>query len=346
MRMTTRPATVLATVVATTLLSGCGLSGKQRAAVQRFSTATTALADVTAEDFTSLRTDVLAFRERRFEIDQRLDDVDDSERPPASGSELEQLIASLLPASASDETLDEGIEVEDLEARIEAVAAVREFGTLLGTLAAKGGTDEVNVATGKLLESINKIDGIDLAGSDASAIQQAVVAVAGMAIEAQRRKAVRTVVLKTSEVFPKIIKLIREDYDPEGFAWIRVLIEEGEAAVDVNNVLADMAAVAAEAARDPAASEDTGLSLSAAELALLREKSASLVIDVAGRIQLADDARPRIVGALDEFEKAHVELVAIVQNDQHVTLEKIESFLGTVDTLVRTYRALTDEPSP
>lgn len=332
-----RSVVVLTTVVLSVLtLSSCGLSAQQRAAVQRFSTATTALADVTAEDLTSLRTDVIAFRQRRFEIQHRLDQTEEDEESTSATTDVERMLAQLLPTVAADEAIDEGVWIDDLEARLEALAAVREFGSSLGTLSSKGNTANLNTATGKLLESINKIDGIKLSDARSTAIQQAVLAVAGIAIEAQRAKAVRTVVLETREVFPEIIELIREDYDPEDYAWIRTLIEEGEAAAELNEELALMAAIAV---------ADTEPTLSDAEIASLREKSASLVTDVAGRVQIASDARSRIVVALDEFETAHVELVSIVQSGSSITSERIESFLGTVDTLVRTYRALTEKPS-
>lgn len=331
-----------AAVLCVPILSSCGLSAQQRAAVQRFSTATTALADVTAEDFTSLRTDVIAFRMRRFEIQHRLDLGEDDEESTSATTDVERMLARLLPTEAADEAIDGGVRIDDLEARLEAVAAMREFGSILGTLSSKGDTANLNTTTGKLLESISKIDGIRLSNAQSTAIQQAVLAVAGIGIEAQRARAVRTVVLQTREVFPEIIKLIREDYDPEHYAWIRTLIEEGEAAAELNEELALMAAIA-DADAEPA--DDTDPTLSNAEIASLRDKSASLVTDVAGRVQIASDARPRIVAALDEFETAHVELVSIVQSGNSITSDRIESFHGTVDTLVRTYRALIKKPS-
>ena len=112
------------------LLTGCGLSVQQRAAVQRFSAATADFADIGTSEFVRSRTDVLEMNKLRLQLQ------DDTLKPSQ---------------------IDEHFTVERVKVRVDAVGALKEYAELLLVLATSSQEPQLRNAADSLVASLRKL---------------------------------------------------------------------------------------------------------------------------------------------------------------------------------------------
>ena len=149
---------------------GCsGLTVAQRAAVMKFGGAAADLGAVAAEEFRQSRFDVIAMNKARLGLGDSTVKVD---------------------------RLDGYFTLEDVNARVEAAMALREYGEVLARLAGGEGAMEVGAAAERLVGSLTRLRAarkIDISDEKLGAIGSAVAGVGGIVVEAERARAVREV---------------------------------------------------------------------------------------------------------------------------------------------------------
>ena len=120
-------------------VGGCGLNVKQRTALEKFSTATTDMADLAARELVKIRQDVIALRQQMAVIDPQAIDLDDE---------------------AND--LDGSLTQEQVLDRLHGVIAMKKFGELLHVLATANQTPQIRTATDSFLTNLREFDDVEL----------------------------------------------------------------------------------------------------------------------------------------------------------------------------------------
>jgi hypothetical protein len=179
-------------LVGCALLAACGLSSRQRAAVETFSTATLEFTGVTSTELVRTRTDVLEMNALRVQLD---DDTLDRER------------------------MDEHFTVDRVKRRLDALTALQRYATLLQTLVTSSQQAELSQAADSFVGSLRKVEGVDLSDAKAAAVSAAVQRVGGLLVEAMRARAVREVVLEADPAVLQVIALIERDFDRTAEHW-------------------------------------------------------------------------------------------------------------------------------
>lgn len=174
------------------LVAGCGLTVQQKAAVQRFATATSELATVTSAELVSTRNDLIEMNTLRVELG------DDTVRP--------------------DRT-DALFTVDRVKPRIDAVTALESYANLLQMLATGSQAAQLKVAADELVGSLRNLPSVGLSDGQAGAISAAVERVGGFVVEYMRARAMREVVETTHEPVLKVADLVARDFDPRADHW-------------------------------------------------------------------------------------------------------------------------------
>ena len=174
------------------LVAGCGLTVQQKAAVQRFATATSSLATVTSAELVSTRNDVIEMNTLRVEL--------------ADGTMASDRTASFFT-------------VDRVKTRVDAVTALKDYAELLQALATGSQAAQLQTAADELVGSLRKLPGVGFSDEKAGAISAAVQQVGGLVVEYMRAKAVRQVVETTHEPVLKVVDLVGGDFDPRADHW-------------------------------------------------------------------------------------------------------------------------------
>lgn len=145
--------------------SGCGLTKQQLARIESFSPATVALADIASDNVVQLRNDAMTLRAKKLSIERRANFTNEARS-------------------------DAGLTVKELEKRLEAVAALKDFGLLLSALATDNYTPRLLSGTNAFLTNLRKIEGINFSTEKADAIGQLVVQIGGILINSKRAKVI------------------------------------------------------------------------------------------------------------------------------------------------------------
>jgi hypothetical protein len=282
-------------------LVGCGMTTQQKAAVAKFSTATSELAEVSADHLVAIRNDTIVIRTGMSELGSKKVDVNDPVKD-----------------------LDAGLDVDDLEARLAALVALKSYADVLQALATTDNSAEIQAAGGELLTNLGKVKGIELKPGQAGAIQSAIGAVGGLYIEYRKEQATKTVVRETSEPITKILGLLRADFDPAGI-WAGNL-------ADVENQLEKQLPIENQALGGEGAPADSAT-------ASLRSRYAALKLDARARRDNRNVARARLTQILDSFDKAHRDLEDV---SAHKTFKEadINNYVAQVQQFVVIYKAL------
>jgi hypothetical protein len=174
------------------LVTGCGLSVRQKAAIQRFASSTSDFATVTSTELVATRRDLIDMNTLRAELG------DEAVRP---------------------DRVDALFTVDRVRARVDAVAALKAYGELLNVLATSSQTAELKNAADGFVVSLRKVPGVGLSDEKAGAISTVVQAVGGLVVEYKRAEAVRDVVLATNQQVMAVVELVRRDFDPKADHW-------------------------------------------------------------------------------------------------------------------------------
>jgi hypothetical protein len=298
---------LLATLVLVALVtSGCGgLSVEQKAATARFGATTGELADLADVAFRTTRADVVDLRSRMFELGSTSVDLN---------------------ASATD--LDGPLDLEQLEKRLRAAAALRRFGELLTLLVSDGPAARIRASADDLIGEVRAIDGVGLSEDRADAIAALVAKIGGWFIAGKQKRALRGVVLDTNTTIKDLISLIERDLDPAALEWTAALTETVES---IHGTLMEEIRLL-----DPGDKRTLGhlgeIELGQAHIAVLQADSARLALDATTRDRRVRATADDVNIALQKLRLLHSELVTLVQHKEHD--------LGNFDWLVSQIRDL------
>lgn len=285
------------------MLGGCGLSAAQRGAAAKFGAAAADLGTIAAEEFRRSRLDVIAMNTKRLGL----------------GDE-----------SVDASRLDGSFGVEDVAVRVDAALALREYGVVLAALAGGAESAELGAATDRLVGSLSRLrDAARLEVSDErlGAIGRAVSGVGGLAVEAERARALREVSEAAGPAVRRVVELIRRDVDPEEDHWQLGYLA---ACARLDEVVKNTRAERGSGGRDEQVAR-------AAMVSLLAEAEA-LSARSAGRMA---EVRPRIAAAAAAVLAAEEDLRASLLGGA-VRLDDVEALSEKVAELIRVYRVLRE----
>ena len=189
-RRTLAPERAVGLLVAIPLL-GCGLTVTQRAAIDRFSAATSDFATVGRSEFEHSRADVIEMNRRRQALG------DDS-----------------VPAN-----LDEPFTIDRSLPRLAALEALQEYAQLLAALVSTTPPGEVKAASDSFLANLRRVPGVSVSDMDAQTIGRVVVLGGTLLIEYKRKTAIREVVDVAHPHILATIGLVKQDFDPHSDLW-------------------------------------------------------------------------------------------------------------------------------
>jgi hypothetical protein len=272
------------------VLPACGLSTRQQAAVQTFSAATIDFTRVSSTELVKCRTDVLEMNGLRRELED-----------------------GALPAGP----MDRFFTVERVKTRLDALAALERYATLLHTLVTSSQEAELRRAADAFLTSVRKVDGVTLSDAKAAAITAAVERVGGLLVEYMRARAVREVVTESGGAVLEVVALVRRDFSPDQ---------------DHLSLGYELVAEALHSAADLAARRNGGRSA-----ALI---GAARVVSQRNRDRLAA-VSTQVTGGADGIAKAEANLRQAVAVRDADTAD-IERFAAQVQELTTIYMILRD----
>jgi hypothetical protein len=182
---------ILGLLLAVTV-SGCGLTVKQKAAIDSFSAATQEFSTGAQTEFQKNRQDVIEMNLFRFEL----------------GDDKVQLAE-----------LDRLLTRERVQARLTALQALEDYAALLRKLIGAVPDGELLEASDKFVSNLGHVKGVSLSDEQAEGIGKAVAAVGGLYVEHKRAHAVRQVVETANQPIESVVNLLKEDLDPNGSGW-------------------------------------------------------------------------------------------------------------------------------
>jgi hypothetical protein len=168
------------------LVTGCGLTVKQRAAVREFNGATSAFAAITSREFQHTREDVLTLNTFREQLDD---------------------------AALNREKMDESFTPERVKVRLDAMMALGSYAELLQKLVDGSQADELKAAADSLITNLRNAKAFDVNDAQGGAIAKAITSVAGLWIEHQRANATRQVVRTADPAIKKLLDVVECEFD-------------------------------------------------------------------------------------------------------------------------------------
>ena len=116
-------------------------------------------------------------------------------------------------------SLEAKLTVERVKRRVDAIAALKQYGELLNTLTTSSQTAQIKVAADSFVANIRKVEGVDFSDKQAGAISSVIQGVGGLLIEVMRKRAVAAVVHYSHASIVQLIDSIERSFDPEGDRW-------------------------------------------------------------------------------------------------------------------------------
>lgn len=182
----------LVCLVMTVVLSGCGLTVQQKAALDHFASATHEFSTIAQTEFQKSRQDVIEMNRFRFELSD----------PRVKPTDLDQLLTR-----------------DRAESRIQALQSLEDYAVLLRKLVAAVPEQELFEASNSFVANLRTIRGVSFSDQQAEGIGKAVAAVGGLYVEHKRARAVREVVEAANEPIGTVINLVKRDFDPAAMGW-------------------------------------------------------------------------------------------------------------------------------
>ena len=271
------------------LLGGCGLTLQQKAAVQRFATTTSTFATLSSAEFVTSRRDLI---------------------------EMNMLRVQLGDDAVTPDRVDTLFTVDRVKARVDAVAALKDYGELLNALATNSQTSELMNAADGFVGSLRKVPGVGLSDEKAAVISTVVQQVGGLIIEYMRAKAIREVVTTTHQPVLAVVEQVRRDFDLKADHWslgYAVTIEGLKSAADI-------------AARSPGAAAQAAVIGQARVLADQNKKR-------------FDALATELAASVSSLREAQITLRHAVQS-RDISIEEIQSYAARIEDLVKVYKIL------
>lgn len=179
------------------LVSGCaftvGLSQSQKSAVSNFGAATSAVSTTVSQELTAMRNQT---------IKMRIDELSAIQQVPEQWPDYQHL--------------DRDFEPQTLQQRVAAAQVLVTYGNLLDKLATSSDSSDLNKAVSNFQVSVGDLAKKDISSDQLNAIGEAVRVVAGIYIERERLKALKTIVDNTHAEIDVVCGLLVSDFDPDG----------------------------------------------------------------------------------------------------------------------------------
>lgn len=179
-------------LVAVAILSACGLTAKQKAALDSFAVATQDFSMGAQAEFHKNRQDVIEMNRFRFELgDSRV-----------KLAELDRLLTR-----------------DRVQTRVVALQALEDYATLLRKLVGAVPEGELLEASNSFVSNLRTVKGVSFSDEQAEGIGKAVAAVGGLYVEHKRAHAVREIVETANEPVLSVVNLVKRDLDPKEVGW-------------------------------------------------------------------------------------------------------------------------------
>lgn len=283
---------------------GCGLTGQQRTAIEKFSTATIDMAELAARDMVRVRLDVIALRKQMAVIDP--DSIDPNDE-------------------AND--LDGSLTQEQLLDRLHGVTALKEFGELLHKLATVNQTAQIQATADSFLMNLREFGDVELSQERSNAISAAVVAGSRVFTEAAKAEQIREVVRQTRGPIQALSRELRRDFDPTQELWASALT--GTIADEINDTIKD---TVEDINDDP--------DVSAARKTAVTQAYQALRTDADQRLSEFEAVRVKFLDTLDLFDIAHKDLHNVLEiTDGNAAIDR---FFAKAHEFVGLYRAIRE----
>lgn len=179
-------------LVVAAVLSGCGLTVQQKAALDQFSTATRELSMAAQTELQKSRQDVIEMNRLRLELGDSTADVTN---------------------------LDSFLTLTRTTERLIALQALEDYGGLLTKLVGTASQEALLDAGKTFVGNLRQMKGVPLTESEAEGIGKAVAAVGGLFVEHKRASALRRVVETAHAPVLAVIDLVKRDFDPAADFW-------------------------------------------------------------------------------------------------------------------------------
>jgi hypothetical protein len=181
-----RQSIIIVSAVAILLLTGCGLTLKQRAAVRDFNRAATGFAEMTSHEFKHTREDVLKLSVYREQLGD---------------------------ASLDPERMDGSFTPDRVKTRLDAMAALASYANLLQKLVDGSQADDLKSAADALVTNLRKANAFEASDVQGGAISKAIASVAGLWVEHKRAKAVQQVIRAADPAIKKLLAVVESEFD-------------------------------------------------------------------------------------------------------------------------------------
>lgn len=269
-------------------LGGCGLTPRQEAAVGQFGAGSADLGETARQQFVDSRQDVIEMNRLRRELG---DDVD---------------------------SLEGQLTAERVRVRVRAMAALQRYGELLISLAEREEGPALRAASASFMDSLRRVEGVNVDDEQAGAIVQAMAAVGGLWIDAKRQRATEEAVEWAHPHVTRLADLVEESFDAEGEAW--------SLAFETTTTALTGAATIAEQDLD-------GQDVSGRALVQQAKDTATVNQDE------FEATSQQVVEAARAMAEAHRDLRNLLRAEG-VTVEQLDGFLDRMDELAETYAIL------
>lgn len=257
-------------LLATVLAGGCGMTAQERATIGAFAQATRTLGETSSGAFVMMREDTIAL----------------------SGAVLE--LGNPVSAPITPEDLDRALDPEDVAARVLAMRALTEYGTLLEALASGTIDERARRAALGLAGSFETLDERGVVALDEGkreALTGILAGIASGAVEAHAAGAVREVVPATAPVIERLSDLLIAEFDEGGAGFAsQVLVARSDAIAAARVVESSLESLADDPASAPLRGRLASIYERASEAGARVGSSGALVREAATALRDANEA--------------------------------------------------------
>ena len=173
------------------LLSACGLTTSQRAAVRNFSQATAALGEATSGELVGMRNATIRMNTAR---------------------------AQLSPPGAIEGPLEGPFSADAVIARTQAATVLHDYGALLQALVDDTQEQELQTASDRFVASVRGLPGASkkISETQLAGMGQLVQAAGGVLVEYKKKQAIKRIVPAADPQVATLCDLLAADFDPDG----------------------------------------------------------------------------------------------------------------------------------
>jgi hypothetical protein len=291
-----KPVVVFGAIAACALASGCALSPAQKTAGIKFAESAQTLGELAAAEFKNSRDDVV---------------------------EMRMLLKELGDPNV-DASPDGLFTIDRVTVRTQASQALAKYGRLLGQLIGSSQTERIQQASDSLVASLGGVGGVDISQVQSARLSTGIAKIAGLFVEAKRKKAVREIVPAMHEPLLQLLAAMKASFDPADVLWSGAY---GSVVEDLQDVATNVPSCSSLPSPLPCFTEEG-------------ERRARALAAV--KRQRFDDISTTILAALGAVEGAHADLRNVLVNDEFF-LSDLDAFVAQAEELAGVYAILEDQ---